>query len=77
LGRVDLGGSNGVQDGTAGPLAFREAADVLGDRALSVMADSPSYPVRHREFARRIARDFSLRHEFIVTPDDDVARPEL
>lgn len=49
------------------------ATQVLGDRALCVTADSPSYPERHRELAIRIARDFSLHHEFIRT--DEMARP--
>jgi uncharacterized protein len=50
------------------------ATRVLGDRALCVTADSPSYPQRHRELATRIARDFSLNHEFIRT--NEMARPE-
>lgn len=50
------------------------ATDVLGQRALCVTADSPSYPSRHRELALRLAREFSLRHEFIVTGEMD--RPE-
>src|SRR3989442_4209876 len=39
----------------------------LGDRALAVTADSPSYPERHRQIALQIARDFGLRHEVIHT----------
>jgi pyridinium-3,5-biscarboxylic acid mononucleotide sulfurtransferase len=50
------------------------AARVLGDRALCVTADSPSYPQRHRELATRLAREFSLNHEFIRT--NEMARPE-
>jgi len=50
------------------------ATAVLGERAHCITADSPSYPSRHRELARRLARDFSLRHEFIVT--GEMARPE-
>jgi uncharacterized protein len=50
------------------------ATDVLGDKAQCITADSPSYPSRHRELARRLARDFSLHHEFIVTREMD--RPE-
>jgi uncharacterized protein len=49
------------------------AAEVLGDRALAVTADSPSYPSRHRDFAIRIARDFSLRHEFVTTSEMESA----
>jgi uncharacterized protein len=47
------------------------AARTLGDRALAVTADSPSYPERHRELAIRIARDFGLRHEIIRTSELD------
>jgi uncharacterized protein len=51
-------------------LAF-VATDVLGDRVLCVTAESPSYPARHRELATRVAREFGLRHEFIVTAEMD------
>jgi len=50
------------------------ATTILGDRARCVTADSPSYPSRHRQMARRLARDFSLRHEFIAT--GEMERPE-
>jgi uncharacterized protein len=50
------------------------AASVLGDRALAVTADSPSYPDAHRQLARRVAADFSLRHEVIETREMD--RPD-
>lgn len=50
------------------------ATQVLGDRALCVTAESPSYPDRHRQLALRIARDFSFKHEFIHT--DEMSRPE-
>jgi NH3-dependent NAD+ synthetase len=33
------------------------ASRTLGDRAVAVTADSPSYPERHRELAIRIARN--------------------
>ena len=50
------------------------ASRVLGDRALSVTADSASYPARHREMALSIARQFSLNHEIIHTAE--LERPE-
>ena len=50
------------------------AARVLGDRAICITADSPSYPERHRQLAIRIARDFGLRHEIIRT--SELERPE-
>jgi len=46
----------------------------LGDRALAITADSPSYPERHRSLAIRIARDFGIRHEIIHT--SELERPE-
>ena len=50
------------------------AGQVLGDRALSVTADSASYPERHRAMALTIARDFGLLHEIIQT--QELERPE-
>src|SRR3954449_4925322 len=47
------------------------ASRTLGDRAVAVTADSPSYPERHRALAVRIARDFGLRHEIIKTSELD------
>jgi pyridinium-3,5-biscarboxylic acid mononucleotide sulfurtransferase len=43
------------------------ATQVLGASALCVTADSPSYPDRHRQLALRVAREFSLHHEIILT----------
>jgi uncharacterized protein len=45
------------------------ATRVLGDRALCVTADSPSYPERHRAMALRIAGEFGFRHEVIATAE--------
>ena len=50
------------------------AHETLGDRALAVTADSPSYPQRHREMALQIARQFGFRHEVIHT--SELERPE-
>jgi len=47
------------------------ATRALGDGAVAVTAESPSYPERHREIALRIARDFGLRHEIIHTSELD------
>jgi uncharacterized protein len=49
------------------------ATRVLGERALCVTADSPSYPERHRSMALDIARRFGLQHEIIHT--DELRRP--
>lgn len=54
-------------------LAFM-AGRTLGDRALAVTADSPSYPERHRRLAIDIAARFGLRHEIIHT--HELARTE-
>ena len=50
------------------------AATALGDRALAVTADSPSYPDTHRQLALSIARDFGFPHVVIHTAELD--RPE-
>src|SRR5512132_2502424 len=47
------------------------ASRTLGDRAVAVTADSPSYPERHRALAIRIAKDFGLRHEITKTAELD------
>jgi len=47
------------------------ASSMLGDRALSVTADSASYPSRYRKIATDLAARFNLRHEFIVTAEID------
>ena len=43
------------------------ASQALGDRALAVTADSPSYPDSHRRLALAIARDFGFAHAVIST----------
>jgi uncharacterized protein len=70
LGSVVVAFSGGADSAYLAYLASRE----LGRRALCVTADSPSYPERHRALALRVAREFSLVHEFIRT--DEMLRPE-
>ena len=53
-------------------LAFA-ATRALGDRALCVTADSPSYPERHRAMALAVAGQFGFRHEIIRT--DELSQP--
>jgi pyridinium-3,5-biscarboxylic acid mononucleotide sulfurtransferase len=47
------------------------ATEVLGPAALCVTADSPSYPDHHRQLALRVAREFSLHHEFVTTSETE------
>jgi uncharacterized protein len=70
LGSAVVAFSGGADSAYLAYLASRE----LGTRALCVTADSPSYPERHRALALRVAREFSLVHEFIRT--DEMSRPE-
>ncbi|MEO7136051.1 MAG: ATP-dependent sacrificial sulfur transferase LarE [Vicinamibacterales bacterium] len=50
------------------------ASATLGEHALAVTADSPSYPDTHRQLALSIASDFGFAHEMIHTSELD--RPE-
>lgn len=47
------------------------AAQVLGDRALAITADSPSIPESHKRDAAEYARICGFRHEFIPTYEFD------
>jgi uncharacterized protein len=70
LGSVVVAYSGGVDSAYLAVMANR----ALGDRALAVTADSPSYPERHRHLAVQIAREFQLHHEVIRT--SELERPE-
>jgi uncharacterized protein len=62
--------SGGVDSAYLAIAAYR----ALGDRAVAVTADSPSYPDTHRQLALKIAKDFGFPHEIIRTAELD--RPE-
>src|SRR5437870_1616230 len=47
------------------------AHHALGQRALAVTADSPSYPDHHRRMAIDIARRIGFRHQIIRTTEMD------
>ena len=70
LGSVVVAYSGGADSAYLAFIAHR----TLGDRAVAITADSPSYPERHRQLAIQIARDFGLRHEIIQT--NELERPE-
>ena len=70
LGSVVVAYSGGVDSAYLAYVAHR----TLGERAVAVTADSPSYPERHRQLAIRIASQFGLRHEIIHT--SELERPE-
>src|SRR5215470_16255425 len=70
LGSVIVAYSGGADSAYLAFIANR----TLGDRAVAVTADSPSYPERHRQLAIQIARDFGLRHEIVQT--SELERPE-
>ena len=45
------------------------AASELGDRALAVTGESPSYPDFQRQDALAVVKQFGIQHEFIVTEE--------
>ena len=62
-GRLLVAFSGGVDSSYLAYAAHR----VLGDDALAVTAESPSYPLSHREMAIRVAADFGIPHRFVST----------
>ena len=62
-GRLLVAFSGGVDSSYLAYAAHR----VLGDDALAVTAESPSYPQSHREMAIRVVSDFGIPHRFVAT----------
>src|SRR5579871_1520463 len=69
LGSVVVAYSGGVDSAYLAVVA----AQTLGQHALAITADSPSYPDRHRRLAVAVAAQFGLHHEIIRT--DELDRP--
>jgi uncharacterized protein len=42
---------------------------LLGEDALAVTAESPSYPASHRSMAERVTREFGIPHRFVATQE--------
>jgi pyridinium-3,5-biscarboxylic acid mononucleotide sulfurtransferase len=64
-GSVIVAFSGGVDSAYLAVIATR----TLGSAALSITADSPSYPDHHRQLALRVARECDLHHEFVRTDE--------
>jgi uncharacterized protein len=64
-GRVLIAFSGGVDSSYLAYAAHR----VLGEDALAVTAESPSYPASHRSMAERITRQFDIPHRFVATQE--------
>ena len=62
-GRLLVAFSGGVDSSY---LAYA-ASRTLGDDALAVTAQSPSYPASHRAMAQQIVSSFRIRHRFVST----------
>jgi uncharacterized protein len=69
-GRLLVAFSGGVDSSYLAWAAHRS----LGDAALAVTADSPSYPRSHRSMAERVVAEFGIPHRFVNT--GEMARPD-
>ena len=62
-GRIIVAFSGGVDSSYLAYAAHR----ALGEGALAVTADSPSYPASHRAMAERVSLEFGIPHRFLTT----------
>jgi uncharacterized protein len=62
-----------MSGGVDSVMLAKVAADILGDKALAVTADSPSLPRRDLRETVELAQQFGIRHEVIKT--DEVKDP--
>ncbi len=64
-GRLLVAFSGGVDSSYLAYAAHR----ALGDAALAVTAESPSYPRSHRAMAERVVEQFDIPHRFVATAE--------
>ena len=67
MGSVIVAYSGGADSAYLAWVAHR----AMGDRAVAITADSASFPESHKQDAEAFARNWGIRHEYIVTREFD------